>query len=776
MKMTSQQLNRLFYLLGALRDGIVTEAEFADLNTMLENSPQAQEYYLDYIYLCTDLCNLQAAIKQDAHLQETIDRQDAGDLSAPPLTLDMLRVWGDYERKAETLNLPDAEADEKAVVGKVQVNVPPRKISKLSVVTLVTSLAAMLFLVLYVHLNPRAAYEVATLSEAVGAEWSYHLPPQKGTRLSVSSDDPVQLQKGVIEIASDKDVVITIEGPAEFSFISPDEILMNYGRLFATVSPAGNGFSVRTSNSKIIDLGTSFGVYADTRGQTELHVFKGNTILIAGQKGQNKQTIEVAGGRACRVDSNNGYITDINLDHNMFARGIDPDTGLLITGGKQIDLADILGGGDGSGSGSKNQAIRWDGARFAVSADTPQGTPAVFPSDYVPVSWNSLIDGVFVPNCVGEKPRVLKSTVSTLNLDDFVAADTNGLITLVLLHETTDENAAYWFASKETAANDPEKCPALIFPDAGPALVTTAHKNGADAYVSNDALRAPTVTLGEAPDLTCRYLKDRRIRIMYLRFDISGLSRNLTDAVLSLYLNSGNRFRNLHVYGLKDGPADNWDEKTINFNTAPGLLPAAFGNYQLNENSFDFLGTFRVVDNRIITDPIQVSADNASRWNAPNTMCQSTGSVSNARWYYNENGSVQTLMLGNTRCGTDDNPAISMHANAGITFDLNAVRRQYGPVEIESFTATCGMANPASSGINPNGTQTSYPATASFYVLVDGQEAFSAVDTSPAESPRPVEIRLDSRARYLTLVVTQGTDNSIAGDRCIFVKPALHLK
>ena len=138
MKMTPEQLNRLFYLLGALRDEVITDDEFSELNRMLDENSIAKEYYLDYIYLCTDLCNLQAAIKQDTRLSENrIDEQENTDLTAPPLTLDMLRVWGDYERKAETLDLPSSDETEKIIIGKIPVKVPPRKISKMSIVTLV---------------------------------------------------------------------------------------------------------------------------------------------------------------------------------------------------------------------------------------------------------------------------------------------------------------------------------------------------------------------------------------------------------------------------------------------------------------------------------------------------------------------------------------------------------------------------------------------------------------------------------------------------------------
>lgn len=778
--MTPQQLHRLFSLLGALRDETITKDEFTELNRMLDENSEAQDIYLDYIYLCTDLCNLQAATKKDDRLSENpVIEQENWDIAKPPLTLEMLQVWGDYERNAEILKLPKSTLTEKVIVEKRPVNVPPRQISKMSIITLATAVAAVLALIIYVHLNPRVSYEVATLADAVNAEWSYYQPLQKGTRFSVSTSDPIQLQKGVIEIQSDKDVTVTIEAPAEFSFISPDEILMNYGRLYAAVPPSGSGFSVQTQNSKIIDIGTNFGVYADMRGDTELHVFRGNTVLIAGQKGQNKKTVEVTGGQAFRVDSFNSNITDITLNHNMFARGIDSKTGLLITEGKQIDLADIVGGGDGSGSGNKNRGIQWDGTKPVSNAASLSIDTDTFPTHYVPVRWNPLIDGIFIPNCVGEKPVKLTSIPAALNLDNFIAADTNGLLTLMLMYETSDTNASYWFSSKEAAQGNPDKYPTLIFPNASSdksIKVTTAHNNGADAYVSNDTLRAPSNRLGNARIMACRYIKDKRMRIIYLRFDIADMKDDdLTNALLSLYLDFGNRYRDLSVYGLKDGPADSWDEATMNFNTAPGLLPAELGNYQLDQKAFDLLGTFKVVDNRIATDPIQVATDAACTWTAPNTQCRNAYVISNTQRYLDEKGTLQTLTLDGIPCGTDANPSILMHTNAGITFDLQAIQKAYGPVAFKSFTAACGISRPASTLNSVDQHETVNPS-ASFYVLVDGREVFSAIDMSPEDASQNIEIPLNSQMRYLTLVTTQGTDNSITDDMCLFLKPALNLK
>lgn len=757
--MNNGQKSRIYELTIKALDNDLLREESQELESYISSSKELAAYYATCIK--THLC----LVELDAS-ERTVQTA-----SHPGLDPELWQMMAIYENIAPKVAL-SKEEKENILIQKVAYPAREKqKMSKFSIVSLALNAAAILFIVLFIQFAPsKHSIEIATLKNSVNAQWSSDLPLQNGTRLAVSAGEPIQLHQGVIEIETDKGAIITLEGPALFNFISPDQISMDYGRLYASVPQAASGFSVQTQNSTIIDIGTHFGVYAAPRGETELHVFKGSTMLIAGKKDQNKTTVEVTGGQAFRVDSHSSKVSDIRLKTDLFARGIDPDTHVLITNGKRIDLADMVGGGNGSGVGYKNHGIQWDGTKI-VSAYMPLTDNMVFPTDYVPVRSSPFIDGIFVPNCKGQTPQTLSSNTNDLNLDDFIASDTNGQLTLVLLHETTDGNAVYWFDTKECSPGNPAIFPTLTFPNASatePVQITTADGSGADTCVSNDTLRAPAHKLGKSPSTMCRYLKNERIHITYLRFDISSHKAfNLTDAILSLHLEFGTRYRNLQVYGLKDGPGDLWDETTICYNNAPGLRPSPLGDYDLDSDAFDLLGIFPVIDNRISTDPIQITANNLYQWNAPNTLHRTQSIISNTdRSVFN--GTSEVLMLDTLQCGTDEHPSIFMHANAGITFDLDAIRRAYGPVCIESFNALCGISKTtANTSVNP---------AASFYVLVDGKEVFNAIDLSPEDGPQPIEIELEQNARYLTLAATQGTDNSIENDNCLFANPNLILK
>ena len=487
-----KQLNKLVTLLGALRDGVITESEFAQLRDMLDTSSQARDLYLDYIDLCSNLTDLHNSLQSYQYMSDSSEQENEyPTLLNKPITMSMLLDWAEYEKKAETVKINRNHHDDyQAYVQKPK----PigKRVSKFWLATLTGSLAALVLLFAMVILTPRQTIEVATLTKTFNAKWSTNNPIVKGTRLAVLPKDKMQLNRGVIEIESDKGVDITIEAPAQFCFISPDEVVMDYGRLFATVPESGNGFSVKTNNSKIIDLGTCFGVYANMVGQTQLHVYKGKTTLIAGSTGE-KNTFDVSEGQAGKVDSDSGDFSRINLNRNLFVQGIDEESNQLITGGREINLADIVGGGDGLGSGFDENGLSWDGTGY-VSTAAEELYSITYPDSYVPVSCNRLIDGIFVPHGNGNIPKMLSSNCESLNLDEFIAADTNGLITLIIAKEQPDTNAAFWFSSKEAAEGRQEKIPTLVFPNAGvdgPVKVTTADNNGADAYVSNDKLRSP---------------------------------------------------------------------------------------------------------------------------------------------------------------------------------------------------------------------------------------------------------------------------------------------
>lgn len=188
--------------------------------------------------------------------------------------------------------------------------------------------------------------------------------------------------------------MVTIEGPAEFEIVSEDRVKLQYGRLYSIVPQEALGFSVATPSAMVIDLGTQFGVQVDFQGDTELHVTQGKTTLVAG-KNTDKVSFEVSEGSAQKISGVTSDISEIPCNDSIFVRQIDSEKNLIWRGQKTISLADIIGGGDGFGTGLVGAGISPLTGEMGVNIIE---TDRLGNGQYVPVSESRYIDGVFVPN------------------------------------------------------------------------------------------------------------------------------------------------------------------------------------------------------------------------------------------------------------------------------------------------------------------------------------------------------------------------------------------
>jgi len=171
------------------------------------------------------------------------------------------------------------------------------------------------------------------------------------------------------------------------------------------------GFTVTTQNSKIIDLGTEFGVEVDSNSTTELHVLKGRTTLVSGER--KKTSLLVMEGEAKRISGLTATISDIGCSKRKFARDINLSNQPIWRGQKPINLADIVGGGDGSSSGRANQGIDPQAGNFGLVNPQTGNFGLIEVKDqkagngYVRVPYSEFIDGVFVPD--GHTKQIISS-------------------------------------------------------------------------------------------------------------------------------------------------------------------------------------------------------------------------------------------------------------------------------------------------------------------------------------------------------------------------------
>lgn len=180
--------------------------------------------------------------------------------------------------------------------------------------------------------------------------------------------------------------------------------------------------------------------------------------------------------------------------------------------------------------------------------------------------------------------------------------------------------------------------------------------------------------------------------------------------------------------------------------------------------------------------PVQVSSEGHLFESCPATNGEFWQGIFNGAWQGGLAAGVpkHSLRLEGVTYGAGRNEAIYMHANQGITFDLAALRKRVGGVHVRRFCAKAGISETVLDFpglVQRNVTGEIESPKASFYVLIDGQVRFEAIDVRPGQAAVSIDIPLSGQERFLTLVTTQGSDpggNHL--DWTLFAEPILHVE
>jgi len=371
------QLSELIFL---MLEGVITPEQKKQLAQRLREDPAALNYYVEYMMQYSAL--IQPGDISVADLpQETV---------SPVLETSLWLALSEFEQKAEAVEVERPVGKPTAAPSRPANSAGRKGVSKLSLYALLLSTAALVFLITYALLiPPDLGREVATLTGTLNARWdsaAFH----EGMRLSTQSQ-PLWLREGMASIQFDNGSAVVLEGPAEFSILTDDQVQLRHGRLYASVPGPAVGFTVSTPYSKIIDLGTEFGVKTDPDGM-EVHVMAGKTMLISALAKNTKNQCELQEGQAKAVTAG-GQVEDIAFRGNGFVRRFSPQT-QFVWKGQNINLADIVGGGSGFGTGRLNAGIDYHGQITALETFTSSEGPR----EYVPVRDTAFVDGVFIPN------------------------------------------------------------------------------------------------------------------------------------------------------------------------------------------------------------------------------------------------------------------------------------------------------------------------------------------------------------------------------------------
>jgi hypothetical protein len=673
-------------------------------------------------------------------------------------------VWqllSEHEKSAPSVE-PPPKPKEKAAPRRASVERPPQPINKFSLVSAVVSLAAVLFIVATVHLAPVTVYEeAAVLSDLINVQWNTAGGSlQKGDRICTNTR-PIIINKGLLKLLLDNRTSVLVEGPAEFVLVAPDQIKLNNGRLYASVPPEAIGFTVTTPNSKVIDLGTEFGVQVDYGETTQVHVTKGKTTVVAGSKGL-KRTLQVGEGAARRISSRSAEIEEVQYDRDLFVRDIRSEYN-MIWRGQALELSELLQGGPPDA----RRAGKSPGRNEVLESI------ALAPGEFCPIETNPYVEGVFTPNGINGPVPVTADGAFSWEAPAMEVRQKIGYLRFDIGGVRGDRTDAVLTLH-----------PARRIDQGGEIQVYGLRDGEADFW--DEAQITYNTAAGFRPAPLGRYQLDgevlERLGTMTLSGETKQQSKPSSLRLDDFIARDTNGLLTLILISEHDEGGEGWliRSKEAGVETAPRLtfprvndggreVSTADGRgadtYLSNDNQYDSTGP----DDNHGAEPVF----KLRNYFKSKAVVAQAGLAGLQEELF---GGVRRLALHGAACGSGENPGICLRTNSGITFDLQKLRHCFdAALCLKSFTAVCGPADVSDSYYSQQ-RRWSRPPQAGFHVLVDGQERFARADMQPGDAPGPIDIELKPEDRYLTLVVTSGSDRKAPRDWGVFACPRIEVE
>jgi hypothetical protein len=273
----------------------------------------------------------------------------------------------------------------------------------------ILALGVMVLVSLTLFRHRQQGPAVGTLVEEYEAQWR-GAHPRPGEPLYAGDYD---LREGVAKMELNQGTSLMFEAPCRIEIKSAAEVTLGSGRLAAVVTPQAKGFRVRTRTAVITDLGTEFGVIVHSDGSTEAHVLKGRiTVALDPNKSGRTALLVVDEGQAAVVDAAARTIRDgLAARADLFLFPLPPASQPSSPMGR-VNLADIVGQGNGRGAGTLDQGIDLGtGKTFKGPATTIR---MIRQNAFQPTPQFGGIDGVFMPNGASG-PVVISSTGLTFS-------------------------------------------------------------------------------------------------------------------------------------------------------------------------------------------------------------------------------------------------------------------------------------------------------------------------------------------------------------------------
>jgi hypothetical protein len=393
----NQDVDRLISLYLFDRAGMTAE-QIAYLSEWITQDSSHVRHYLE--------CVRFHSLVRQYHGQNDVSRKAA--LEESSVDLDPAMAEGDLvqlllmETSSPPLEVDRPQADP----GLRPADLPSKtfareKASRFWLSVAVSSAAAVLLVAVGVMVLPPRPSPVATLRDSLDSQWlNTNKGYAKGYRF-LSDGQPVRLAKGLASLSFDHGAELVLEGPSEIKVFGINHVALSYGKVCARVPASARGFRVDAPHYGVVDLGTEFGMEVGVDGTANLLMYRGKASFVSGEAPVAEAGVLITEGQARSVRMD-GRIVESEIETDRFVRAFDPQSGLLWRG-QPIDLADVVGGGNGFGSGQPQAGVHiFSGLIVPMTF----GMPRPGPLGYVQAQEGSFIDGVFVPGRDGPLTQI----------------------------------------------------------------------------------------------------------------------------------------------------------------------------------------------------------------------------------------------------------------------------------------------------------------------------------------------------------------------------------
>ena len=291
-----QLRKKLFPLLDALIEGNISTDDHAQLESLLDENPEARSLYSEYLELDLGIQQLQLSDAQPSAVEELIRQtsQRPATSGARSVLLGAMLATAacaliavftyPFWRAADSSPAPIASNAADPGDETTQEETSP-------------AIARIMRLVDVEWIDGRKEF---SLGDSVNCEW-----------LNVLS--------GIVHLEFSSGAALTLEGPAQLRIDSEAECFVQQGKVVVLGPPDLPEFTITSPGSRVVDIGTEFAVVVSEAGETDVHVLDGEVdIALFDDKQQSVSTQRLVEFQAATLSPTKLRIRSLPFDGQSF--------------------------------------------------------------------------------------------------------------------------------------------------------------------------------------------------------------------------------------------------------------------------------------------------------------------------------------------------------------------------------------------------------------------------------------------------------------------------